>query len=118
MRFTSRKVHEELHASGVIGTLTGTLLHDPYRDREHHLQKIELYARWGAEELHAKGRRSGLTDRTIRPAWRFVRSYLFRGGFRDGALGWELSRLEAYGVRRKYEILAEMREKRTVTGER
>ncbi len=108
MRFTARKVHEELHASGVIGTLKGTLLHDPYRDREHHLRKIELYARWGAEELHAKGRRSTIIDRTLRPAWRLVRSFLLRSGYRDGALGWELAKLEAHGVRRKYQILATM----------
>jgi glycosyltransferase involved in cell wall biosynthesis len=108
MRFTARKVHEVLHASGVIGTLKASLLHDPYRDRAHHLEKIERYARWGAEELRARGRRSTLYDRTIRPLWRLWRSFVMWGGWRDGAMGWELSKLEAYGVKRKYQILREL----------
>jgi glycosyltransferase involved in cell wall biosynthesis len=108
MRFTARKVHEVLHASGVIGTLKGGLLHHPYRDRAHHLEKIELYARWGAEELQKRGRRSSLFDRTVRPLWRLWRSFVMWGGYRDGAVGWELSKLEAHSVRRKYQILKEL----------
>ena len=111
MRFAPRKVHEVLHASGVIGTLTGTLLHDPYRDRQHYLEKMERYARWGAEELHARGRRASLFDRLGRPFWRLFRSYVLMGGFRDGAVGWELARLEALGVKRKYQLLAQMGKK-------
>lgn len=113
MRFAPRKVHEVLHASGVIGTLKGTLLHDPYRDRQHYLEKMERYARWGAEELHARGRRASLYDRVVRPFWRLFRAYVLMGGFHDGAMGWELARLEARGVRRKYEILARMPKKQS-----
>lgn len=108
MRFTARKVHEVLHASGVIGMLSATLLHDPYRDRAHYLEKMELYARWGAEELHARGRRSTIVRRWVRPYWRLFRSFVLWGGFRDGATGWQLSWLEARGVQRKYQILAEL----------
>lgn len=108
MRFTDRKVHEVLHASGVIGTLAGSLLHDPYRDRAHYLEKMERYARWGAEALHARGRRSSIVDRTLRPLWRLFRAFILHGGYRDGAMGWDLSRLEARGVRRKYQLLAEL----------
>ncbi len=108
MRFSARKVHEVLHASGVVGTLSASLLHDPYRDGRHYMEKMERYARWGAEMLHLRGRRSTLFDRTVRPLWRLIRSFIFWGGFRDGAIGWELSVLEARGVRRKYQILKEL----------
>ena len=111
MRFEARKVHETLHASGVIGTLKATICHDSYRDRAHHLAKLERYAQWGAEDLHARGRRANLFDLFVRPPWRLFRSYILMGGFRDGAVGWELARLEAYGVKRKYQRLAQMRKK-------
>ncbi len=113
MRFEPRKVHETLHASGVIGTLSATICHDSYRDRAHHLAKLERYAQWGAEDLHARGRRANLFDRLVRPSWRLFRSYVLMGGFRDGAAGWELARLEAIGVKRKYEILAGMSKKQS-----
>jgi glycosyltransferase involved in cell wall biosynthesis len=112
MRFTARKVHEVLHASGLIGTLKSSLLHDPYRDRAHHLEKIERYARWGAEDMLARRRRSTAWDRTVRPLWRLWRSFVMWGGFRDGAEGWELARLEAHAVRRKYQILKELQQER------
>ncbi len=111
-RFEARKVHETLHASGIIGTLKGTISHDSFRDRAHHLAKLERYAQWGAEDLYARGRRASLFDRFVRPTWRLVRSFVFLGGFRDGAVGWELARLEAFGVRRKYQVLARMKSER------
>ena len=59
-RYTTTKVHEGLEVRGATGSLRGAMIHRPYRDIAHHVAKIIKYARWGAEDLRAKGRRLSL----------------------------------------------------------
>jgi len=87
---------------------SGTLLHNPYQDLSHHAAKMIKYARWGALELHASGRRATPVDLAIRPAWRFVRDYLFYGSFLDGRYGLTTSTLTAYSAFLKYAFLYEL----------
>jgi glycosyltransferase involved in cell wall biosynthesis len=107
-RFCSSRVHERLQGIDSTGTLQGTLLHTPYKDLSHHLTKMITYARWGALELHGRGRRATAIDLAIRPAWRFVRDYLFYGSFLDGSYGLVTSTLTAYSAFLKYAFLYEL----------
>src|SRR5579884_3573860 len=86
-RYTCDRVHERLEPIADVGSLTGPIIHHPYRDLGHHVSKIMRYARWGAEDLHARGRRARVWDLTARPAWRFLRDYVVFSGWRDGAIG-------------------------------
>ena len=95
------------------GTLRGTIRHVPYRDLTHHLEKIIVYARWGAEDLHARGRRAGVVDLVARPLWRFVRDYLVYGSVWDGRFGFVTSALTAYAAFLKYAYLWDMNERPT-----
>ena len=107
-RFSSSRVHERLQGIDSTGTLRGTLLHTPYHDLTHHLTKMIKYARWGALELHGRGRTATVLDLAVRPAWRFVRDYLFYGSFLDGRYGLVTSTLTAYTAFLKYAFLYEL----------
>jgi len=108
LRFGLSRVHERLEGVGSTGTLRGTVLHQPYQDLSHHLTKMIKYARWGALDLHASGRRATTVDLAVRPAWRFVRDYLFYGSFLDGRYGLTTSTLTAYSAFLKYAFLYEL----------
>jgi glycosyltransferase involved in cell wall biosynthesis len=86
-RFTVQRVHEQLEPLSDVGTLHSQLEHTPYRSLAHHIAKIAQYAKWGAEDLHERGRRASFLDVTVVPAWRFVREYILYSGWRDGQRG-------------------------------
>lgn len=101
-RFDAERVHEGLKITGSVGRLENPVLHYPYRDLSHHLRKMDVYARWGAEELRARGRRASIWDLSIRPAWRFARDYLVHGSVLDGSYGFLTSALTACSAFLKY----------------
>lgn len=101
-RFDAERVHEGVTVPGSIGTLQNAVMHFPYRDLSHHLRKMDVYARWGAEDLRARGRRASWSDLALRPAWRFVRDYLMHGSVLDGSYGLLTSALTAYSAFLKY----------------
>src|SRR5438046_6853863 len=94
-RFSEQRVHEHLEAVQDVGALRAPIRHVPYRDLTHHLEKMIVYARWGAQELHARGRRATAWDLLDRPAWRFVRDYVVYGSWQDGRFGLVTSVLTA-----------------------
>jgi glycosyltransferase involved in cell wall biosynthesis len=101
-RFDTSRVHESLRVSASVGTLSEPVIHHPYRSLSHHLRKMDTYARWGAQDLHARGRRAGIADLTVRPWWRFVRDYFVHGSVLDGTYGLITSALTAYSAFLKY----------------
>jgi glycosyltransferase involved in cell wall biosynthesis len=104
-RYVCHRVHEHLEPIDDIGTLTGPIVHYPYRDLAHHVGKIVKYARWGAEDLHARGREARMRDLVGRPAWRFFRDYFVYSGWRDGSVGFVAASLSAFASFLKYAFL-------------
>ena len=104
-RYVCNRVHEHLEAIDDVGALTGPIVHHPYRDLTHHVSKIVKYARWGAEDLHARGREARMRDLVGRPAWRFVRDYFVYAGWRDGAVGFVAAALSSFASFLKYAFL-------------
>jgi glycosyltransferase involved in cell wall biosynthesis len=104
-RFAVHRVHEALEPIDDVGTLTGPIIHHPYRDIAHHVGKIVKYARWGAEDMRARGRTAGLWEMAMRPAWRFVRDYFLYSGWRDGVVGFIAAALSAFAAFLKYAFL-------------
>ncbi len=104
-RYVTARVHEHLEPIDDVGTLTGPVIHYPYRDLAHHVAKIVKYARWGADDLHARGRRASVWTMTTRPAWRFLRDYIVFSGWRDGAVGFVAAALSAFAAFLKYAFL-------------
>ncbi|GAB4364312.1 MAG: glycosyltransferase family 2 protein [Deltaproteobacteria bacterium] len=104
-RFADRSVHEVVRLDGPVGTLRGDLLHFTYRDTADFLARMENYAALGAREMRKEGRRATPLDLLLRPPFTFLRMYLLRLGFLDGALGFRLAWLYARYTYAKYSRL-------------
>lgn len=101
-RYADRRVHAEIEGYRSSGKLAGLLLHDTFRDWESYLAKLDRYTTWGAEQDLRDGKRAGFVNVALRPAFRFVKQYLFRLGFLDGIPGVIAVYLAVYGVFLKY----------------
>ncbi|MBW1997080.1 MAG: glycosyltransferase family 2 protein [Deltaproteobacteria bacterium] len=101
-RFNDKLVHEEVHLDGKAGVLKGDLMHEPYKDIFHHLEKMERYARLDAMELIKRERQvygwQAPVHLVLRPLWKFMEKYLMQQGFRDGIHGLILSMMAAFNV--------------------
>ena len=111
-RYVEQRVHEALEPVADVGTLRGTLLHEPYRDLSHHLDKMIRYSAWGAQDLYERGRRATFWDLAGRPAWRFIRTWIFEGSILDGRLGIISAGLSACAAFFKYAHLWELGQRR------
>ncbi len=103
-------VHETLRipADFQIVRLSGKLYHYSFKDVEDHLRRLEKYARLGAEEQFAAGKKVTFVKRWFAPAARFVRGFILKRGFLDGRTGWAICRREAMMVRLRYRILEDL----------
>jgi glycosyltransferase involved in cell wall biosynthesis len=110
-RYVERRVHEHLERGDNVGRLHAPLLHVPYRDLSHHLEKLDRYATWSAEEMADRGRRAHLADILLRPPAHFFSMYVLRLGVLDGWRGAVLSGLAAVSVFLKYVRLWDLQHK-------
>ncbi|NDP40108.1 MAG: glycosyltransferase family 2 protein [Rhodoferax sp.] len=85
--FSNDLVHERLVFQGEPAKLTAPLLHVTYKDLDEVISKINQYSTLGARNSYQKGKRGGLTSAIAHGFWAFVRTYIFRVGFLDGAEG-------------------------------
>ncbi len=103
-----RIIHESVvMAQGArIETRGGDLLHYSMRDPHHHRQMIdERYAPLGAQQMYREGKRtSGLRMAAAGPL-AFMRSFVFKGGFRDGRAGFTIATLAAHHASLKHSLL-------------
>jgi (heptosyl)LPS beta-1,4-glucosyltransferase len=101
-RYQERRVHEGLGPVPDAGILRSPLEHVPYRDLGHQIEKMNRYARWGAQDMFEDGKRARLWDLGGRPLGRFARSYLLQGAWLDGRFGFVTSVLGGYTAFLKY----------------
>ena len=90
-RFSADLVHERVIVEGRTGHLRSDLLHTTYPDLETMLAKLDRYSTLAAQSMFERGQSSSPGAAVVRGAWAFLRTYLFRLGFLDGALGWVLA---------------------------
>ena len=100
--FTNDLVHERVIVNGVVGRLKHNLLHESFRDLEQLLAKMNHYSSAGAEMLGEKGRDATLLQAIFHGLWAFIRSYVIRTGFLDGAEGFMLAVSTAEGTYYRY----------------
>lgn len=110
-RFTEVRVHEELRVEGSVGKLRAWIGHWSYRDRAHHLAKIESMSELWALDARAAGRRATALDLRFRPVLRWLRMLVLEGGLGNGWRGFVIAQLGAHYVRRKYERLRALEER-------
>lgn len=108
-RYPERRVHADIEPPGHAPTLRTALRHETAASFPAYLDKVHKYADWGAADLQRSGRRAGLLSVALRPAWRFLRTYVVQAGFLDGEAGLAVCGLQAYGTFLKWARLWELR---------
>jgi len=113
-RFPDSGVHEGLEITGgSVGTLKkGYVVHNSFSSITDQMNKMVLYSRIWAEREFGNGRSSGFLQISLRPVWRFISAYLFRGGILEGIPGLASSLVSAFYVFMKWTMLYEMRHDR------
>lgn len=80
-------LHAKLVVDGRVGSLRNQYLHYTYRDISDQIQTIDRYSRIAAEDMVTRGETFSLFKLLFHPPFRFIKEYLFKGGFRDGIPG-------------------------------
>ncbi len=102
-RFSNDLVHERVVvAQGPVGRLKTSLLHYSYPTPGHYWRKLEQYSQAWAQQRHRQGQRTSMLRAAAAGAVAFVRSYVFRLGFLDGAMGFAVCTMQAQAAFGKY----------------
>jgi glycosyltransferase involved in cell wall biosynthesis len=113
-RWEGAFIHEsvKMPEGSRVETLAGDLLHYSVRDAAHHHRMIgERYAPLAARQMFEAGRRTtALRVATAAPS-AFIRSFILKGGFRDGLAGLAIARFAAHHAFLKHLMLWEMQNK-------
>ena len=107
-QWTGQYVHEAVTVRGAVGQLRHELEHYAYRDISDHLETMDRYTTLAAKQMYESGRRAGLLQVAGHPPLAFLRNYIARGGFRDGAAGFTISAMNSYYVFLKFAKLWEL----------
>ena len=102
-RFSDDLVHERvLLEAGAPGRLTAPLLHFSYPTPAHYWRKLEQYSQAWAEQRYARGQKCSMLRAALAGVVAFLRSYVFRRGFLDGAMGFAVCAMQAQAAFGKY----------------
>lgn len=97
-------------------TLNGDLLHYSMSDPAHHRRMIdERYAPLGAAQMHREGKRTSHLQIGLAGPSAFLRSFVLKGGFRDGQAGYTIARLAAHHAALKHSLLYELQNRNETT---
>src|SRR5690349_8599640 len=110
-----RLIHEsfQMRSGARVETISGDLLHYTVRDSAHHEQMIkERYAPLGAQQMYREGKRTSAISRAFAGPSAFVRSYILKGGFRDGEAGLTIARFAAQHASLKHKLLRQLQDSR------
>ncbi len=94
--------HDKLMVQGRVGRLQSDLLHDNAETIDRQIAKISSYSEDFLRDALAHGRGANGFDLTLRPAWRFGRSYFLRRGFLDGWQGLFIAWMTAFYTATRY----------------
>jgi len=108
--FAGRAVHEDLVVEGVVGGISGDLIHHAYPTLSGYIEHMNRYSSLGAEMVAEKRGRVGFSvvNIVLRPLATFIYNYFFRLGFLDGREGLLLHLYHSVYVSWKYAKAWEM----------
>ncbi|PNQ73321.1 glycosyl transferase [Hanstruepera neustonica] len=101
----SRPVHEHLIVKGKTEVLSNKILHYSFRSYDHYKEKMTQYAILKANKLHKQGKTANPLIKYIKIYYRFFNHYIMRLGILDGKVGYQISKLNAYEVKKRYDEL-------------
>ena len=102
-KFSNDLVHERIvQSQGTCGKLTTPMLHFSYPTPASYWRKLDQYSQAWAQQKFTEGKRTGMLRAALSGMVAFVRSYVFRLGFLDGALGFAVCTMQAQSAFGKY----------------
>ena len=101
-RFDDAVVHERVVCEGTVQRLKEPLIHHPVQKLEDALSRMDRYSTAGAEAFVAAGRRVSFIAGIGHGLGAFLRTYVLRLGFLDGAEGFLLAVANAEGSYYRY----------------
>ena len=102
-RFTDDIVHERVVCDGKVARLDAPLMHFSVVRLEDAIRRIDQYSTLGAETLAASDRRITAFSGVLHGAATFLRVYLLKLAFLDGAAGFMLAVANAEGAYYRYQ---------------
>lgn len=104
--------HAYLAVDGPVATLEGDLVHYSYKNFDAHMNQTRVLARQMAENLYAKGKKSGAWALLLKPPFLFLKRYVAQGAVLDGVPGLIAALSSAAYVYMKYAYLWELWEEK------
>lgn len=101
-RFTDVLVHERVICEGRVARLSPPLIHHPVLRLEDALSRVDRYSTASAEAIAKSGRRVSFMTGIGHGLGAFLRAYVLRAGFLDGAEGFLLAVANAEGSYYRY----------------
>src|SRR5258708_30770080 len=101
-RFTDVIVHERAICDGVVKRLSPPLIHHPVLRLEDALSRVDRYSTASTTAILASGRRVTFMSGIGHGLASFLRAYVLRAGFLDGAEGFLLAVANAEGSYYRY----------------
>lgn len=104
--YENRRVHSVLHTTGETPILGNAIEHHMVeRSFDEYAFRLAKYGYWNAAQCWRDGDRTSALEVLLRPAWRFVRTYILQLGILDGSLGIIFCLLQSYSTYMKFAIL-------------
>jgi glycosyltransferase involved in cell wall biosynthesis len=100
--FTDDLVHERIVVTGTTSQLLTPMLHYTFRNFSEVLRKVDQYSTLSAQQRYSKGQRSSVGKAVLHGLAAFIRTYIFKRGFQDGAHGLALAISNAEGSYYRY----------------
>jgi glycosyltransferase involved in cell wall biosynthesis len=107
-RFGGGRVHEKLELRGEHPILPGHLHHFTYENASDRAKRCARYAALWAQSAHEQHRRAGFWSGPLHALARFGKGFVLKGGFLDGAVGWDIAAGNAREVWLKYKLLRKL----------
>src|SRR3954463_15106168 len=89
-------VHESVRVDGHVGHLNSNLLHFTCDSLSEHLRSMDGYTTLAAQEMVSRGEVASLGRLLVDPPLTFLRTYVVRLGFLDGAEGLAIAYMGAF----------------------
>ena len=99
-----------IEIDGSIGDLNETVPHYSYRNWDDREERIASYTTLWAIQQKKRGKTTSLPGPFLRGTWKFLRGFLIKKGFLDGAIGWKVAWSNARDVFLKYRKLRTLNE--------
>jgi glycosyltransferase involved in cell wall biosynthesis len=103
-------VHEKVQVAHKE-RLQSDILHWVFKSVSHQVVTNDRYSGLGAEQLHKAGKRFSLLKLIFKPYGKFMESYFWKQGFRDGLPGFIIAVGAAYSMFLKFAKLWELERK-------